>query len=940
MSAKKYLKLKINPEEIDLDTIKKTCEIQNSELFQEVNINDLNDNPEYWSRDKLIQQFNLLTVYPWFWKNALKSKANTATIEKALVFVRIDEYPGGINVPIEELKHFESNSKITKKLYLQNDFIPLTFLASDSEILTKGQIDAMIDENGGFLPPPKFDIDEDGDISIYLQLNLYTSWIECGKKMIDNDISGFYYEVPGIGRYSINEKSIFILEFEYPRTIFANKSSIANYITNPEDYYQMNAFVPWPPEKNYRYNVKDKHETIEGGGYPEVWYEQLATISRINEPNSWVGPYGDIEPDLGKFGAIEKRLVTDNINLMGSILGDWQTNFNGWYLKYDCFTYDAYWGNNDGSDYTLGNIAPSTDINEQFEFIDTGEMRRDKNIIKEYYKPPGKSRDELFPPGQSSYDPSSIDNLLYMSGFINGGKFLDSNAPNTPYVPPTVDNKNTFALNLTLGYSDCEVLYVNIRDNEGPQAQNQPHTGYGRVLFKAKSKDENMYLDKENTISSLTLTKEDTNTFEYGNVNEITFVQSSTRFKNENGETVNYGSNLVTLLYNAYFVHKQDQQNTHSTRIGMIIEAQTNTNTLRGCYGTFDSETPLDDNSIQQLDEELIQIIYQRGTQFYNALTLPEENKDPSVDNLIQYYDGISFGSITHPNQQFQHYHLESWDNIFPVLEKSTNKILYKVIKLGNIWIIGSGQKHYLSYPLINNGIIIIKNGGELVVRTNLGGNPSEYAYILNNGVIIRESGGILNLETPSEEGQKLLRHVSDVEKIVYKDSEIRDLKDTLHSVIIPSNTLKMTAKNNLIYKPDTSEEYSKDGILMISTNATDVIIPKWDKISKTLNFNLVAPFLSFNGILSELFFNIFIPDFLIFKWYELKRKNIEDFILQLSSTEEKLQIFAESVNEYENGKTVLKEIKILTDKITNESMSGIYLKLDIEGSGELIVTS
>ena len=178
------------------------------------------------------------------------------------------------------------------------------------------------------------------------------------------------------------------------------------------------------------------------------------------------------------------------------------------------------------------------------------------------------------------------------------------------------------------------------------------------------------------------------------------------------------------------------------------------------------------------------------------------------------------------------------------------------------------------------------------------------------------------------------------MEKIVYKDSEIRDLQDKLHSVIIPSNTFKMTAQNKLIYKPDTSDEYSKDGILMISTNATDVIIPKWDKISKTLNFNLVAPFLSFNGILSELFFNIFIPDFLIFKWYELKRKNVEDFILQLSSTEEKLQVFAESVNEYENGKPVLREIKILTDKITNESMSGIYLKLDIEGSGELIVTS
>lgn len=943
MATKKYLKLKINPDEIDLDTIQRTCEIQNSELFQEVTINDVDINPDYWSRDKLIQQFNLLTVYPWFWKNVIKSKVNTATLEKAVVYVQIDSFPGGLNVPIDELKHFESNSKITKKLYLKNDFIPLTFLASDSEIATKGQTQAMIDQNGQFLSPPKFSIDNDGEICLDIDLNLYTSWTENGKKIIDKDISGFYYEFPGVGRYAINENSFFILEFEYPRSIYANKLSITNYINNPEEYYYMDAFSPWPPEKNYSYTVKDKHETLDTGGYAnagsatEGWLYG-ATIIRVNEPNVWVGPYGQYEPNLQIYGAIDKREITDNQNLMDSVLGEWQTNFNGWYLKYDVCTFDAYWGVNDGSQYTLGNIAPVTDLDEEFCFNNKGEIRRSINIIKNWYKPNGKKRDELFPPGQGPYDPNSNENILYMSGFINGGKYLDSNAPNTPYIPPVVDNEKSFCLKMNIVYSTADVTYVNIKDNEGPQAQNQPHTGYGRLLFKSKSMDENMFLDKENKIPSLIITKEDTSTFEYGNIMDLTYVKSNTRFRDEKGNTQNYGSNVVNLLYNVYFVFNLEQQNPNSTRIGMIIEAQTNTDQLKGCYGTFDNLTPSTDSSINQMSAELINIIYTRAQHFYKAIKLPEEEKDPSLDHLYQYYDGIAFGNITNKNIIYEHHNIETWENIFPIVEELTNKILYKVIKFGNIWIIDNGEKQYLSYPLINNGLIIIKNGGQLIVRSNLGGDPNAHAYILNNGVIIRENGGILTLETPGVVGQKLLRNVSNIQDIVYEESGIRDLKDNLHSTLIPSNNLKMVAQNNIKLKPDTNALYSKDNMLLISTNATDTVIPTWNNRNKHLNFNLVSPTLAFDGLLSKLFFSVFIPDFLVFKWWESKRNKIEDNILGIIETDETILLVAESVDEFENGNPVVTEIPLLTDKTINNAMGGIYLRVDLEDSGELIL--
>ena len=49
------------------------------------------------------------------------------------------------------------------------------------------------------------------------------------------------------------------------------------------------------------------------------------------------------------------------------------------------------------------------------------------------------------------------------------------------------------------------------------------------------------------------------------------------------------------------------------------------------------------------------------------------------------------------------------------------------------------------------------------------------------------------------------------------------------------------------------------------------------NQIYKQLEFKLVTPTLSYGGVLSRLFYKIFIPDYLVFKWWETSREVIEE---------------------------------------------------------------
>lgn len=917
---KKYLKLRISADDIDLDTIKKTCEITQSAISENIEIDNLGTNPQKWSREQLIKQFNLLTIYPWFWKNLLKNKANTATLEKAKVFVQIADIPGGINVPIDQLKHFDDSSAIQKKLSLKNGFIPISFYSSDGDIDLFGEKTAVLDANNNYYNIPKFSISSEGEIILNVELQLYTSWTDLnGNLHIDDDISGFYYQLDGVGRYAVSSDAYFILEFEYPRTIVSYKSKVTEYISDPSKYYNIENVSPWPPRVGFRYSAKDKHEAKADGSYDTTYYNK-AMLKRINEPNTWVGPYGDNEPDLTKFGAIEKRKVEDNQNLMSSdtIAFD---SYNGWYLKYDKRTFDFSWNS---GDHSLGNFI---DYNDS-ELTEIEQQTMNDTLLK---------------PEDHRVNESNLpDKKLYMAGWYHNGEWMNSNAANTPYVEPNVDNTESFAMKLVIGDMTSKMGFSDIQDGDGPQAGNQPHTGYGRLVFQCKNRDDPMYLNSELTQSSLVVEKADTTTYEYGVMNQLLYVQDTNRFVDSNGNTKQFGEQLVSYIHNVYFSHDKDNQKPTSTRWGILIEAKQNTNEMKGCYGNFNNNTPEGDSSIKTIDQEVIQIIVNRATNYWNKLNKPEDQLNPSVDNLQQVYDGIGFGAVTNPNQVFDLFNIESFDNILPIIEESTNKILYRVIKLANIWILNSGTTQFLSQPLINNGIIIIKNGAKLVVRTKLGGDVNAHAHIQNNGIIIRESGGILELEEPGVAGQVLLKHESNLSDnpFTYSEKDIRDLKDTLHSIIVPSKTKSMVCRISLQYRSETDDIYSNTNSVVVSTNASDSVLPVWNNNDKQLEFKMVTPTLSYGGVLSRLFYKIFIPDYLVFKWWETSREVIEDSLLGKDGQPPLLTARAQDPNAYENGEVVENQINVITDKVTNYSMSGLLVTLDLYGDGGDITIS
>ena len=102
--TKRYLQLQLNGTSINLDEINNRCIIDDSSIQKSVDINDDLPNPENWSRDNLIKQFNLLSVYPWFWKQSLKNELNKAFDLTPLIKVKPDGYDQTVN--ISELKHY------------------------------------------------------------------------------------------------------------------------------------------------------------------------------------------------------------------------------------------------------------------------------------------------------------------------------------------------------------------------------------------------------------------------------------------------------------------------------------------------------------------------------------------------------------------------------------------------------------------------------------------------------------------------------------------------------------------------------------------------------------------------------------------------------------------------------------------------------------------
>ena len=132
-----------------------------------------------------------------------------------------------------------------------------------------------------------------------------------------------------------------------------------------------------------------------------------------------------------------------------------------------------------------------------------------------------------------------------------------------------------------------------------------------------------------------------------------------------------------------------------------------------------------------------------------------------------------------------------------------------------------------------------------------------------------------------------------------------------------------MSASFNITYEKDSSDIYSKNNCLFVSTNAASSTIPAWDNRKKKLDFELVSPSITADGVLAEPYYNFFIPDFLIEKWWKINRKTVEDNL----GTTNGIEIYR-----VDNNTGSLVKVPIITDKIVNSSMSGLMVKIDIHG--------
>ena len=125
-------------------------------------------------------------------------------------------------------------------------------------------------------------------------------------------------------------------------------------------------------------------------------------------------------------------------------------------------------------------------------------------------------------------------------------------------------------------------------------------------------------------------------------------------------------------------------------------------------------------------------------------------------------------------------------------------------------------------------------------------------------------------------------------------------------------------------------------GFPSIATNSSDSELPIWNDNTKELEFAVVSPTMAYDGIVSSVFYTMFVPDYLVFKWWGESRVVIEDNVLGITDSGTIVRAFSNSINEFENGEAVRTEINITTSKVQNYSMSGLFVAFDITDSGNI----
>jgi len=517
---------------------------------------------------------------------------------------------------------------------------------------------------------------------------------------------------------------------------------------------------------------------------------------------------------------------------------------------------------------------------------------------------------------------------------------------------------------------ECDVLYSELdREENDVNLKNHTPFGYLRMIFKSQPVDLPMYLDEKLTIPCLTIEqKGETDANMYGYIPNFRYVYSSPndpKFTNKDTtRPVFHGVANIIKTMNVYYKFDLDEANPYKFWYGMYINDGWSGTKIIG-NATGDAVTDLttsintEGGPIAGSNSSLINTIIDRARNYteYNKKD-PLTGKRTLVEgayanNFYEYFDLLQRGSSNsnYKDRANSYYHVPTFESIESKFDPTTQALINTHIKLGQIFILD--QKKNLDNLLVNNGIMIISADGHLDIGTSIS------ASIINNGIIIVQDGGKITTDNgatiltgdvtdpigtikTSNGSYKKIRHFSNINYVwnpvktedgTYSTDNIRSFKvneelgstffDHLHSVVTPAYIRNMSAKFNISYEKDSSTIFSKVNCLFVSTNAASSTIPRWDNRKKKLDFELVSPSVSADGVLAEPYYNFFIPDYLIEKWWKINRKTVEDNL----GTTNGIKIFR-----IDNNTGALVEAPIITDKIVNSSMSGLMVKIDIHG--------
>lgn len=702
MSATQYLKLEVTDNEIAINMGNNTCQITDSKIDQSVELKDSGTNPNLWSRGQLIEQFNLVSTYPWFKNNTLKNTVNKATLKNIICYVHLisGDSEEGVTIPITDLKHFDDDVNHQFRLRLNTDLSAINFLSSDSYINEFAQNTEeyektlnnvlKVEGESTLVGLPNFTLNDKGEIGLNVNTTLekYQVYSEDGTTSYDfeptNDIQGFYYEHNN-SQIPVNNNSIFIVEFEYPRDILINKDQVLEYINNPNSYYFPELIATMPPQSKDFTDTdyqKDPSDYLRPPAQYKLVTDRLSSISDDVSPTLWTYDTGRLKLASSVEGEVttHSRLYVTNSNeahVPVEIEFLEYDNSNDKPFKYGTLElteeemktlFGAYkalvpgGGSNEsvgGAGGLLGGDQSSEgDGQKEYVKLIFNVKTYDVKISTGNVGSTWKSVKGMRPHHDFKNFTIHEDKILYVGQAPDDDKlnpwkrdhhtwlYRNLVIEEDNYSQPTATvEEGTELLKITFLDGLSNLQFVDILDNEGIKVPKYPWSGYGRLLVKPIPYNVPMTINTYNSgdgmisqHAALRVPKKNPQTLEYGNLNDVTYLFSPlggvindidiySWYKINSTDTLpyDYGSSYVIKMFDTYFkFHTPLSQGSY---LGLINEQHA------GAVDTF-----ITTSISQEIRSDSVADIFRSSIGMYLQKGRTESSADESVTTTEYSY--------------------------------------------------------------------------------------------------------------------------------------------------------------------------------------------------------------------------------------------------------------------------------------------------------------